>query len=270
VRRHLWTLTAAAVSVIFLAPVALMVLGSLREPGLAPPRGVEIVPAERSTEAYESAFDFVPLAQALGNSLLVAAIMVPLSILFASLAGYGISGLRTRRRRWAIATLLVLLAVPISSLWLARFAVFEALGLLNGYIPLVAPALLGGSPLFVLLFVLAFRRIPPDVLDAARLEGASQLRTWWEVAMPLVKGTTVAVGLLAFALTWGNFIDPLLYLSDPDRYTAPLVLRALQQAGPTNWPVMLAGATVVTAPVVVAFSMALRLIIPRKGAGWAS
>jgi multiple sugar transport system permease protein len=269
-RRHLWILTAGAVSVVFLAPVTLMVLGSLRPPGQAPPRGVEILPADRSLESYGDAFEVVPLAQAVGNSLLVAAAFVPLSILFASLAGYGINGLAPRARRAAVAGLLVALAVPISSLWLARFAVFKELGMLDSYAALVAPALLGGSPLFVLLFLLAYRRIPRDVIDAARVEGASHLRTWWTVALPLTRGTTVAVGLLAFALTWGNFIDPLLYLRDPDRYTAPLILRQLQQLGQTNWPVILAGATVVTVPVVLAFTAALRLIIPRKGAGWAS
>jgi multiple sugar transport system permease protein len=269
VRRHFWTLAATVVSLSFLAPVVLMALGSLREPGVAPPRGVEIVPAQRSLESYETAFDAVPLAQAVGNSLLVAAMVVPLSILFASLAGYGLNGLDPRRRRIAVAALLVLLAVPISSLWLTRFAVFKALGVLDTYVPLVAPALLGGSPLFVLLYLLAFRRIPRDILDAARVEGASQARTYATVAMPLARGTTIAVGLLAFAVTWGNFIDPLLYLSDPDRYTAPLVLRSLQQLGQTNWPVIMAGATVVTVPVVAAFAVALRLIVPRKGAGWA-
>jgi multiple sugar transport system permease protein len=258
-----------AVSAVFLAPLAVMVLGSLREPGQAPPRGVAIVPAERSLESYRQAFDVVSLAQAVGNSLLVAAIVVPASILVASLAGYGLAGLEPRRRRLAVAALLVLLAVPVSSLWLTRFAVFEALGVLDTYIPLVAPALLGGSPLLVLLYLLAFRRIPRDVLDAARVEGASHARTWWTVAMPLARSTTVGVGLLAFALTWGSFVDPLLYLSDPERYTAPLALRSLQQLGSTNWPVMLAGATVVTLPVVVAFAAALRLIVPRKGAGWA-
>lgn len=268
-RRSAWTITAAAVSAVFLAPVALLALGSLREPGLAPPRGVEIVPPGVSLESYADAFAAVELGQAVFNSLLVAALFVPGSILFASLAGYGINGLSPRGRRAAVAALLVLLAVPVSSLWLARFAVFKELGLLDSYAPLIAPALLGGSPLFVLLYLLAFRRIPRDVLDAARVEGASHLRTWWTVALPLARSTTIAVGLLAFALSWSNFIDPLLYLSDPGSYTAPLALRSLQQLGPTNWPVILAGSAVVTAPVVLAFAVALRLIVPRKGAGWA-
>jgi multiple sugar transport system permease protein len=264
-----WPIGAASVSLLFLAPLVLMVLGSLREPGQGPPRGVEIVAAERSTESYEQAFDLVPLAQAIGNSLLVAALVVPLSVLVASMAAYGLNGVGDRARRAGIAILLVLLAVPVSSLWLTRFAVFEALGVLDTYVPLVAPALLGGSPLFVLLYVLAFRRIPREVLDAARVEGASHARTYWTVALPLVRGTTVAVGLLAFALTWGSFIDPLLYLSDPDRFTAPLALRSLHQLGSTSWPVTLAGAAVVTLPVVLAFAVALRLIVPRRGSGWA-
>jgi multiple sugar transport system permease protein len=258
------------VSLLFGGLILLMALGSLREPGLAPPRGIEIVPSDPSVQSYRAAFDTVELARGLRNSLLVAGMVVPLSILVASWAGFAIANLRARQRRLAVAALLALLAVPISTLWLSRFAVFNWLGLRDTFVPLVAPALLGGSPVLVLLYLLAFRRLPRDLLDAARLEGASHLRVWGTVAMPLVRGTTVGVGLLAFALTWGSFIDPLLYLSSPERYTAPLVLRELQQVGQTNWPVMMAAATVVTAPVVIAFAAALRLIIPRRGHEWAS
>jgi multiple sugar transport system permease protein len=127
---------------------------------------------------------------------------------------------------------------------------------------------MGGSPLFVLLYVYAFRRVPADMIDAARVEGAGPWRVWRTVAMPLVRPTTVAVGLLAFALWWSAFSEPLLYLHGQDEQTAPLALRSLQQLGRSEWPAILAGATVVTAPVAVAFAFALRLIVSRKGAGW--
>jgi multiple sugar transport system permease protein len=267
-RRPLWGLAAAAVSLLFLLPLVFTVSGSFRRPGLAPPQGVELVPASPTLEGYHAAFSQVSLARGIFNSLLVAALFVPVAVATASLAGYGLTQLDPRRRRRWIVFLLVVFVVPSSTLWITRFTLFKAAGVTDTFLPLIAPALLGGSPLLVLLYLLAFRRLPADVLDAARIEGAGHLRAWRQVALPLVRGTTVAVGLLAFSLSWANFIDPLLYLSSESRFTAPLALRSLEQLGPTNWPVMLAGATVVTAPVVVAFAIALRLIIPRRGAGW--
>jgi len=267
-RRLGWVVAAVALSIVFLLPLVAMLAGSLRPQGLPPPRGLELFPADPSLGAYRTAFSLVPLGRAVLNSLLVAAMSVPIAILSASWGGFALSQLQGRSRRRAVLFLLVVLMVPLSAVWLTRFAMFRVAGLTDTYVPLIAPAVMGGSPLFVLLYWLAFRRIPADIVSAARLEGAGPWRVWRAVAMPLVRSTTIAVGLLAFALSWANFIDPLLYLSTEERYTAPLVLRSLEQLGPTNWPVILSGAAIVTLPVAVTFAIALRFVVPRKGAGW--
>ncbi|HYH28339.1 MAG TPA: carbohydrate ABC transporter permease [Actinomycetota bacterium] len=267
-RRLAWALGVIAVGLTFVMPLAAMLSGSFREPGLAPPTGLELVPLEAGTESYERAVSLVPLARAVGNSLFVAVAFTVVAVLSASWAGFGLTLASPRTRRRVVVLLVVVLMVPVSAVWLGRFAILHAAGLTDTFFPLVLPALVGGSPLFVLLYFLAFRRIPRDVIDAARLEGAGAWATWRRVAMPLVRGTTIAVALLAFAISWANFIDPLLYLSDERLHTAPLVLRSLEQLGPTNWPVLLAGAVLVTAPVLLASAGALRLIVPRRGPGW--
>ena len=122
---------------------------------------------------------------------------------------------------------------------------------------------------FVLLYYVAMRRIPTEMLEAARLEGAGLLRIWWRVVMPLVKPTSAAIALLTVVLFWGNFIDPLLYLRREQQLTAPPMLHALELLGPTNWSVFLAGALVVTLPVALAFLVAQRfLLASERGAGW--
>ncbi len=266
--RVAWALGVTTVGLAFVLPVLAMISGSFRGLGLAPPRGVELIPPSASLDAYRTAFSIVPLTRSILNSLLVAAIAVPLTVLTASWAGYGISQLEPRRRRALIVGLLVVMMIPASALWIPRFAIFNSLGVTDSYVPLIAPALLGGSPVLVVLYLLAFRRVPQDLIDAARIEGAREWMVWRRIAMPLVKATTVAVALLAFALFWGNFIDPLLYLSTQERFTAPMVLRSLQQLDRSNWPVMLAGSVVVAGPVLLTFAIALRLIVPRKGTGW--
>ena len=88
---------------------------------------------------------------------------------------------------------------------------------------LIAPAFVGTSPFFVLMFYRAFRRIPSAVYDSARLDGAGVLATWGRVALPIARPTAVAVAILAFVLS-GDFISPLLYLSDTSSYTLPVGL----------------------------------------------
>lgn len=268
-RRAAWIAATVAVSALFAFPLLAMLSGSLRQPGLPPPRSLEIVPDPVTLEGYRAAFSLVPLGRSLLNSLLVAAIYTPLAVLTASWAGFAIASLAGRARRRLVAVALLLLMVPLTAVWITRFAIFEGLGLVGTYVPLIAPALMGGNPFFVLLYAFAFRRIPPDVLDAAQLEGAVPLHVWRRIAMPLARGTTAAVAMLAFVQSWANFIDPLLYLQDRSTFTAPLTLRFLEQLGRTNWPVLLAGSVAVTLPVVVLFVLAQRFFLrEERGIGW--
>lgn len=259
-----WLLAAVGAAAAFLLPLITMVTGSLRKPGLPPPRGFEALPDPVTLGGYRAAFELAPLGRSLLNSALLAAVFVPLAVLSASWTGFAIAQAGARARRWLVAIVLLLMTVPVTALWIARFAIFEALGLTGTYVPLVVPALMGGSPLAVLLYVFAFRRIPRDVYDAAHIEGSGPLRTWRRVAMPMVKGTTAAVAMLGFVQSWSGFIDPLLYLDRERTFTAPLALRYLEQLGQTNWPVLLAGSVVVTVPAAAVFLLAQRTFLRER------
>lgn len=265
-----WRLPAAiAVAVAFLLPLWFMVSGSLREPGTPPPRAPELVPRPISTTSYDQAFDLVDLARHTLNSLLVAALTVPLAVLVASLAGFAFLLVGGRARALLVGLSFAALMVPVTALLVPRFTLYRWLGLIDTWVPLVAPALLGLSPFYVLLFYWSFRRLPPELLEAARLEGMTPLSMWRRLAMPLVRPVTIAVALLAFIASWGNFLEPLVYLFDPDLYTLPLGLRSLEALDRTNYPVLLAGAVVATAPVVLAFVIAQRYFLHEdRGAGW--
>jgi multiple sugar transport system permease protein len=262
VRRVNWRhLPALAVAVVFLLPLVYLVTGSLRQAGLPPPRSPELVPSPVAWENYERAFELVDIPRYALNSLFVAALAVPLSVLVASWAGFAISRLPGRLRTLLLAASLTALMVPATALLVPRFVLFKELGLIDTYVPLIAPALIGMSPFYVLLFYWAFGRIPPELYEAARLEGLTPLQTWWRVGMPLVRPVVLAVGLLAFVFSWSNFLDPLIYLFDQERFTLPLGLKLLSQLDPQNFPLLLAGAVVATAPVVVAFLVAQRFFL---------
>lgn len=260
---------AAAVTALFALPLLFMVSGSLRRPGLPPPRTPELVPDPVVVGNYGRAFALVDLGLTTLNSLLVAALVVPLTVLVASWAGFALLALPERLRRLVVAASLVALMIPLTALLVPRFALFETLGLTDTYVPLVAPALLGTSPFYVLLYHWSFRRLPVELYDACRLEGLAPLATWRRVAMPLVRPVTVAVAVLAFITSWGNFLDALVYLFDADLYTVPLGLRSLAELDRTNFPLLLAGAVAATAPVVAVFLVAQRWFLHEyRGTGW--
>ena len=268
-RRWGWVAAALAASTVLLLPLVFLVSGSLRTPGLPPPRAPQLVPDEFAWSNYERAAELVGLGSATLNSLIVAAFFVPLSVLVASWAGLALVLVGARTRSVFLVLSLAALMVPLTALLVPRFALFQWLGLVDSFVPLVAPALLGASPFYVLLYFVAFRRLPTELYDACRLEGLTPLTVWRRVAMPLVRPVTVAVAVLAFVFSWGNFLDPLVYLYDRDLFTLPLALKSLAQLDPTNYPLLLAGAVIATAPVVVGFLLAQRYLFdPHRGAGW--
>lgn len=251
-------LAVLLMSGLFLMPLAFMVLGSLRSPGLPPAQGFELVPAYRTSSNYRAVFAFVPLWTFMRNSLIVVAFAVPLTVLVASWAGFAIARTEPRTQRRLVILSILALMVPVSSLLIPRFVMFRFLGLLDTLWPLVAPALMATTPFYVLLFALVYSRVPKSLYEAAEVDGMSPLAVWWRVAFPLGKPATFAVSLLAFVWHWANFYDPLLYLSSTKRFTLPLGLRSLGTLEPTLYPVLLAGSLMATAPAVVAFLAAQR------------
>jgi multiple sugar transport system permease protein len=255
--------------VAFLLPLAYMVTGSLRQAGLPPPRTPEFVPSPVAFDNYPRAFELVDIPRYTLNSAIVVAFAVPLTLLFASWAGFALSRLPRRPAGAVIAGSLIVLMVPVTALLVSRFAIFRTLNLTDTYVPLIAPALMGTSPFYVLLYYWSFRRLPPELFEACRLEGLPPLAVWWRVAMPLVRPATVAIAVLAFVFTWSNFLDPLIYLFDQDKFTVPLGLKSLSLLDPQNFPMLLAGAVTATAPVILAFLYVQRYFLQEfRGSGW--
>jgi multiple sugar transport system permease protein len=246
-------LVAMLVILPFVLPLIWMIASSLRTPGLPPPRGIEWIPQPLAWQNYTTIFTMVPLARYTMNSIIVSSLAVLLTLLTASWAGFGMAQLGRHARHRLLMLSIGLLMVPVTALWLTRFVLFNVLGLIDTYLALLAPALMGSTPLFVLLFYWAFRRVQPECYEAARLEGAGPLTVWWRVGMPQVHPTIAAVGSLTFILYWNDFINPLIYLKSQSLYTLAVGLQQLQQLDRTNWPLLLAAALVMTVPVVILF-----------------
>lgn len=193
-------------------------------------------------ENYGRLFQLLPIGRYTLNSLLVPIIALPISLLISSWAGLGMARLSpTNQRRWVVISLGVLM-IPGIALWIPRFILYRQLGWYDSLWALIAPAWMGTSPFFALMFYRAFRRIPAAIYDAARLDGAGMLRTWWSVTMPMARTTIFAVALLTFVIYWGDFTSPLLYLRSGNWTTLPVALQTLQQMSRSDWPLMLSGA----------------------------
>jgi multiple sugar transport system permease protein len=253
---------AMAVAAVFVVPGLWVLAASLRTPGLPPPATIEWWPASLAWSNYARIFEILPLARYLANSLLVAGLAVPLTIVIASWAAFAMAQLPPRVRYALLALAVMVRMVPLTAVWLTRFLVLRELALIDTPGALLAPVWMGSSPLFVLIFYWAFRRQPVALYEAARLEGMGPLRIWAAVAMPLARPATAAVGLLTFVQYWSDFMNPLLYLRTDERYTLAVGLRVLQQLDATNWPLLMAGAVVMLLPVLVVLLLVQRAFWP--------
>ncbi len=243
--RHLWWTLSA----------------SLRSPGLPLPRELEWLPAALSFVNYLRIFDILPFGQYLLNSFAVTFSGVLLTLLTASWADFGMSLLGKRARLRLLILSAILQIIPVTAFWLTRFLLIAKLGLTNSHLALIAPALMGTSPLFIPLFYWTFRHTDHAVFESAELDGARLLQIWLHIALPLARPALMAVGMLAFLFYWNDFINPLLYLRSQMLYTLPTGLLQLQEMDKTNWSLLMAASVVVTVPALIVFSVLQRSLL---------
>lgn len=240
------------VTAVFLLPLIWMFTAALHPVGRPLPQTLSFS-LDLTLQNFGRVWQLVPIGRFTLNSLLVVLLAVPLTLITSSWAGFGMAQLpKASQRRWIVLSLAVLM-VPGVALWTTRFLIYKQFGWLNTMWALIAPAWMGSSPFFVLMFYRAFRRIPTAVYEAARLEGAGVLASWWQIGLPIARPTAVGVALLSFILYWGDFISPLLYLRSESRYTLPIALQLLQQMLPSEWPLLMAAAVLATAIPLLLF-----------------
>ncbi|MFW6096704.1 MAG: carbohydrate ABC transporter permease [Chloroflexota bacterium] len=244
------------IAFLFLLPLVWMGSASLYRLGVPLPRALQLLPAQPTLSNFGRVWELAPMSRYTVNSLLVVAIAIPVTLVTASWAGLGMARLsRPAQRRWVLISLAVLM-VPGIALWSTRFLVYRSIGWYDTLWALVAPAWMGTSPFFVLMFYRAFRRIPRAIYDSAVLDGAGVLQLWSRVALPMARPTVIGVALLSFIFYWGDFISPLLYLNSEARYTLPVALRLLEQLTRADWGLLMAAALWVTAIPLVLFLIA--------------
>ncbi len=188
---------------------------------------------------------------ALGNSVLVAMISTILGLLLTVPAGYAFAKLRFRGRERLLQLLIGALVVPGQVAMLPLFLIFKQIGLVNSYAGVILPGLAG---VFAVLFVRqATLSIPDEMLDAARLDGASEARIFVSIVLPLLAPVTVTLAVFLFLGSWNDFLWPLIVLADQHLYTLPVAVAAIGREHAADGELMMAAAVVTTVPVLAIF-----------------
>ena len=166
-------------------------------------------------------------------------------------AGYAFAKLHFSGRARLLQAMLALAVIPAQVAMLPLFLMLKWVGLVNSYAGVIAPGLAG---VYGVLFVRqATLSIPDEMLDAARIDGASEWRIFTRIVLPLLKPVLVTLALFTFLTSWSDFLWPLIVITDQRLYTLPVALAAISREHARDVELMMAGAVVTTAPVLLLF-----------------
>lgn len=238
-------------AVIALTPLVWMVSASLMRPGEASEFPPSFFPSRPTLEHYRDLFTRLSLGRAAANSLIISIGATLGVLLLNSMAGYAFAKLRFAGRERVFSLLMAALVIPAPVAMLPLFLMLREAGLVNTYAGAALPATAGILGIFL---VRQFARgIPDDLLDAARLEGAGELRIYWSIVLPMLRPVLATLAIITFLGTWNDFVWPLVVLTDESRYTLPVALAALVGEHSADVELMMAGAVLTVLPVLALF-----------------
>lgn len=259
--RQGWVYAAlSAAAVVTVMPFAWMLLSSVRTQGeiLRDPDGW--LPRSPTLENYRIWFTDLHIGTYFTNSLVVAVVTVAGNLLFCSMVGYALAKLDFPGRRVLFSLVLVTLMVPGVVTFVPLFVIVAKLQLVDTYAGLILPFLT--SPMGVFLMRQFILSIPDSLIEAARLDGAGEVRIFARIVLPLCAPPLATLGILTFLGSWNSFLWPLVVAQNQDRYTLPVAL-SLYSTGEqaTNYGLLLAGSVMVITPIILVFVLLQRWFI---------
>lgn len=219
------------------------------------------LPSEVTLDNFARLFAANGFTTYLVNSLVVAAIVVIGNVIAASMAGWALAKLDFAGKRIAFGVVMIALMVPFSATFVPQFVVIVNLGLVDTLAGIALPSLVLPLSIFIMRqFALG---IPDELLEAARLDGASEGRIFAGIFLPLAGPALATTTIMSFLASWNNFIWPLIVAQRAETYTLPVGLATLSQsaANVTDYGLILAGAVVVMLPVLVLFILLQRYFV---------
>lgn len=239
------------IAIVSLAPLAWMVSVSFMGMGEASRFPPPLLPSQATLESYRTLFARTGMVRNFGNSLLVSGAITVLSLLVNTMAGYAFAKLRFRGRDRVFQVLLAALVIPAQVAMLPLFLLMKQLGLVNTYGGVIVPAL---ATVFGIFLVRQYARsIPDELLEAARIDGAGELRIFFTIVLPMLKPVLVTLAIFTFMAAWNDFMWPLIVLTDQAHYTLPVALASLSREYVMEVEMMMAGAVVTVLPVLLLF-----------------
>jgi multiple sugar transport system permease protein len=263
-RRVLWHAVCLAVLVGLLYPVVWLLSASFK-PANEILTSFSLLPEAVITDNYAEVFRGtagVSVWRFLGNSMIVSVGAVIGNVVSCALAAYAFAWLRFRLRGPLFAFMIATIMLPLHVVLIPQYTIFQWLGMIDTFWPLILPKILATDAFFIFLIVQFMRGLPRELGDAARIDGCGPVRAFAYVVLPLTKPALVTTAIFTFIWSWNDFLSQLIYLNTPDKYTLPLALRLfIDQTSQTSYGAMMAMSVLTLLPIGLFFFAFQRLLV---------
>jgi multiple sugar transport system permease protein len=268
-QRRLWSSRLSRVApmvllivlaVVYLTPFVWMISTSLKTIAQSIASPPVLIPDPIVFKPFTDALTKMNYPLAFRNTLIYAVPAVIGTVVSCSLVAYGFALVQWRGRNAMFLIVLATMMLPSQVTLIPLYVIYAKLGWINTYLPLLVPTFLG-SPFFIFLLRQFFMGMPKELIDAARLDGASELRILATIVAPLSAPALITVGILTFIDKWNDFYGPLIYLQKPELQPLSLAVQVFQTQHGTDWPLLMAASILVAAPLVALYFVAQRKFI---------
>lgn len=256
-----WYIVLSFFAVALALPLAWLISTSLKtgpQTFLMPPQWI---PQPLVWQNYPDAFEAVPFQRYFWNTMAVVFWATAGTLFTASLTAFAFARLRFPGRGFLFGLVLSTIMLPGIVTLIPTFIVFRYLKWINTFLPLIVPYWLGGGVFNIFLFRQFFMTIPYELDEAARIDGASNFRIYWNVVLPLAKPVLATVAIFSFIHHWNDFFLPLIYLQDTNKWTMAIGLQGFKDLYSTSWNLMMAASTAMIIPLLLLFFFAQRYFI---------
>jgi multiple sugar transport system permease protein len=262
VGRALTFLALVVATAMFLFPFFWLVSNSLKTRNEVFSR--DWIPDPIAWANYLRVWDAVPFLTWSWNSLLTGVLAAATVTISSALVAFAFAHFRFPYRNQLFGLVLATMMLPGAVTMVPNFLIWDRLGLANSLTPLWAGNLFG-SAFYIFLLRQFFLTLPRELFEAARVDGASYLRQWWNIALPLTKPALIVVFVFEFRASWVDLVRPLIYLRDTLQFTLPRGLKSVLdrfgRGGESEWEIVLAASVLVALPMIAIFFLAQRYFI---------
>lgn len=242
----------AGIALLYLFPFVVVVTTSLKPAGeifSLPPR---LGSSRWTLDNYRAALDTMPFVRYLLNTAFISTVTVFGQLFSSSIVAYSLAKIRWRGRDALLLLIVATMMLPPQVTMIPVYIGWNRIGLTGTYAPLLVPQFFGNA-FFIFMLRQFFRGIPEELLDAARIDGASEFRIYRSIALPLARPALVALSIFAFMWAWTDFLLPLIYINDPEQYTLSIGLYNFFSEHGVAWGALMAASTLMSVPLVVVF-----------------